>query len=146
MWTFWLWGPHVAKKCKRMHENYIFMFQINLLLLHVEPQAPANTILIFNRPPIFLYFSCLFGVFIMSTSHFLGKLFLFFTKYKFFKIQQVCFSGEMSLWIAQQLLSCWKTRLGFLKCFSKPRWWWDKILASLAYGCNQSRIKVARGL
>ena len=36
----------------------------------------------------------------------------------------------MSLWIAQQLLS-WKTRLGFLKCFGKHRWWWDKILCSL---------------
>jgi len=29
-----------------------------------------------------------------------------------------------------------KNSLGSLKCFSKPRWWWDKIVISLAYGSN----------
>ena len=56
------------------------MSQLNLLLLHVEPQARAEQHFDL-QPTANVSVSCLFGVFTMSTSHFSGKV---------FKIQQVC--------------------------------------------------------
>jgi len=109
----------------------IYMYQLILLLLHAEPQARAkhdfdlqlNVNIYFFLLP-FWGFCCEFFTFLLEI------YFCFFN----------CFSSEMSLWIAQQPLICWKTRLGFLKCFTKPRWWWDKILASLAYFSNSVSV------
>jgi len=60
-----------------LENNILTCINFNLVLLHVEPEAQAKHELIFNRQPLFLYFSCLFGVFTMSTSYFFGK-FIFF--------------------------------------------------------------------
>jgi len=51
------------------------MFQLNLLVLHVEPQLRAEYNFYLqptaNKGPLmeFLHFSCLFRVFIVRTSH-----------------------------------------------------------------------------
>jgi len=129
-------------KCKSILENNIFSC-IDLIYFCCmwNRKLEQSMILIFNRPPKILHFWFLFGVFTIWALHiFLGKLFLFFTKWKNFKIQQVYFSGRMSLWIAQQLLSCWKTLLCSLKYFSEPQWWWDKILSNLAYGSKSGSV------
>jgi len=80
-----------------MHENNIFMFQLNLLLLHVKPQAPAKHD--FDLQPttnIFLFFLPFWGLYYEYFTFFAKIIFVFYKK-NFFKTQQVCFSGEMSL-------------------------------------------------
>jgi len=68
-----------------MHENNIFMFQLNLLLLHVEPQAPAkhdfDLQLITNISLFFLPFWVLYYEYFT----FFGKIIFRFYKIKIFQ-------------------------------------------------------------
>jgi len=98
------------------------MYQLNLLLLHVKLQDRAKHDFDLQLTAnISLFFLPFWGLYCEYFTVFWEIYFCFFAKEIFFKIEQDCFSSEMSLRIAQQSLSCSKTRLGFLKCFSKPR-------------------------
>jgi len=61
------------------------MYQLNLHLLHVERQARAEHDFDLQSTANIFSFSCLFGVFTMSTSHFFEKIFCFFYKIKVFQ-------------------------------------------------------------
>jgi len=60
------------------------MYQLNLRLLHVERQVRAEHEFDLQSTANIFSFSCLFGVFNMSTSHFFEKKILFFLQNKRF--------------------------------------------------------------
>jgi len=101
--TFRLLGAF-WKSQKQSWKQQIFMSQLNLLLLHVEPQASSkNTILVFNRLPTKAWrnFCNVLGFWILLVSVpptlFFGQCALFLIKQKLFEIQQASFS-DSSTW------------------------------------------------
>jgi len=96
--------------------------------------------LIVNRPSeIFSFFVPLIWVSFIS---FWGENYVCLLQNKnFSKSNKFIFSGQMSVRIIVELLKNPRLRL---KCFSKPRLWWDKILVSL-FGLWFQRINVPSG-
>jgi len=86
------------------------MFQLNLLVLHVEPQLRAEYNFYLqptaNKGPLmeFLHFSCLFRVFIVRTSHIFWRKTRLFLKNIVSKYNKFVFLGQMSLRIIAELL------------------------------------------
>ena len=109
-WTFWLSGPYVAKKCKRMHANNIFMFQFNLLLLHVEPQAPAKHDFDLQPTTNISLFFLPFGGLYYEYFTFLGKIIFVFYKKIFSKPNKFVFQVR---WACELLSNCWVEKLAW---------------------------------